>query len=72
MVQVFTCVSIYGGCLVGKAIVFWGKKLGLGAGGSVVFKGWLSVLCDCGFEGWLSLLFGRCFEDWLIVLCCHG
>lgn len=52
--------------------MFWGKKLGLGAGGSMVFKGWLSVLCDCGFEGWLSLLFGRCFEDWLIVLCCHG
>ena len=40
--------------------VLW-QELGLGAGGSVVFMGWLSVLCGCGgsvlFESWLSVLF---------------
>ena len=27
--------------------VLW-QQLGLGVSGSVVFMGWLSVLCDCG------------------------
>ena len=31
----------------------------LSAGGGVVYGGWYSILCGCGFEDWLSVLCGR-------------
>ena len=51
--------------------------LRLVAGGSVVFQGWLSVLCCCGFEVWLSVVYGCgvdvLFEFLLHVICgCGG
>ena len=68
-------------CMVGVWLVrqgsnvFW-KMLGLGAGGSVVLEGWLSVLCGCGFAGCLSILCGCgghvLFESLWHALCGRG
>ena len=65
---------MYGECLVGETgqKVLW-KMLGLGAGGSVLLVGWLSILCGCSFEGCTGVFSGCGCEDWLGVLCgCGG
>ena len=54
-------------CMV-SVWLLW-KMLGLGAGGGVVLRGWLGILCGCGFECWMGVLCSYGFEDWVGVLC---